>query len=160
MPNHDPDSPETPPSRTPIYDALPLKRRRFVDAYVAEPNAAAAARRAGHVAASPHVASVTGARILASASTTAAIAEVAALALEEAGWSAQRAIAALGHVAERPADYGGGASVAAAGRILDVALPREAATAQHLHVAVSAAQLRHVAQRLAAELGAPDALEA
>ena len=148
------------PSRTPTYDRLPLRRQRFVDAYVEEPNAAAAARRAGHVAATPHVAAVTGHRALTSADTSAAISEVRAAALDAARTGAADALVALAHVMHRPSDYGGGASVAAAAKVLDYATPSDAVGAQHLHVNVSAAQLRNVAQRLAAELGAPDVLEA
>ena len=146
-----------PVSQTPIFDALPLKRRRFVTAYVEEPNAAAAARSAGHRAATPHVASATGSRLLASDGIRAAVSEVAAAALAESGTSAAEALAALAHIMVRPADLGAGPAVAAASAVLRVALPEQGApTSQHLHLNLEPERMRAVAQRLAAELGAPE----
>ena len=160
MPNHDPDSPETPPSRLPIYDALPLRKQRFVDAYIDTGIGSEAARRAGYAAGTPQIAAASAGRQLASVTNQAAISEVRAAALDAARTGAADALVALAHVMHRPSDYGGGASVAAAAKVLDYATPSDAVGAQHLHVSVSAEQLRHVAQRLAAELGAPDDLEA
>ena len=157
MPDRSEDStPQKEPSQTPIFDALPLKRRRFVTAYVEEPNAAAAARSAGHRAATPHVASATGSRLLASDGIRAAVSEVAAAALAESGTSAAEALAALAHIMVRPADLGAGPAVSAASAVLRVALPEQGApTSQHLHLNLEPEKMRAVAQRLAAELGAP-----
>lgn len=155
-----PPTSETPPSATPTYDRLPLRRQRFVREYVATGVGSEAARRAGYVTATPHVASVTSARLLATDSIRAGVSEVAAAALEAAGTGAAEALRMLRHIGERPADYGGGPAVAAASRILEVALPREGApSSQHLHVSVSSGEMRSLAQRLAASYGAEAASE-
>ena len=149
---------EQPVSQRPIFDALPtVRRQKFVEAFVDTGNGSEAARRAGYSASNPHRASTSAASALAHPETRAAISEVAAAALAESGTSAAEALAALAHIMVRPADLGAGPAVAAASAVLRVALPEQGApTSQHLHLNLEPERMRAVAQRLAAELGAPE----
>ena len=150
--------PATGPS-TPALDGLSARRRAFAIAFHDSPNATRSALASGY-GRSVEAAAVTGSRLLRDPKVQASLEELRQQALEASGWDAARAIAALGRIAEDPAGLSApSASVAAASRILDVCLPQEkgGSTSQHLHIGhLEPGRMRQVAQRLSAELGAPE----